>query len=147
MSSLLRYCGLTVLGLAAVGVLNQDTAVGQQRTKAAQQGPKAAPAAASRLDPQVRANVERMLAEGMQTFRYDTFGSEDFWGGQLKLHRAIEGEKFGGVGAGVSPKQALDLGLKVDMEKVPQNVATAINERAAKSAKTGNKAAKSVRKS
>src|SRR5215467_957100 len=56
----------------------------------------------------------KMLAEGKQIFRFDTFGSEDFWGGSLKLHRAIEGERFGGVGPGVSPKKALSLGLKVD---------------------------------
>jgi hypothetical protein len=47
-------------------------------------------------------------------------------GGRVKLHQAVEGEKFGGVGPGVSPRQALELGLKVDMEAVPKNVATAI---------------------
>jgi hypothetical protein len=67
-----------------------------------------------------------MLVEGMQTFRFDTFGSEDFWGGELKLHRAIEGEKHGGVGPGLSPKKALELGLKVDMEAVPKDVAAGI---------------------
>ncbi len=29
--------------------------------------------------------------DGKQIFRYDTFGSEDFWGGQVKLHQAIIG--------------------------------------------------------
>jgi hypothetical protein len=112
---------LLVLALAIVAVLlSGDGAVGQQRAR------QDAPTAAPTLDRSVRDNVERLLAEGMQTFRYDTFGSEDFWGGQVKLHQAIEGEKFGGVGPGVSPKQALELGLKVDMEAVPKNVATAI---------------------
>src|SRR5262250_1119567 len=68
----------------------------------------------------------KMLAEGKQTFRFDTFGSEDFWGGSLKLHRAIEGERFGGVGPGVSPKKALALGLKVDAAAVPKEMADAI---------------------
>jgi hypothetical protein len=45
-----------------------------------------------------------MLAEGMQTFRYDTFGSEDFWGGKIKLHQAIQGQKFGGEGPGREPE-------------------------------------------
>ena len=40
----------------------------------------------------------RYLEEGRETFRFDTFGSEDFWGGQLKLHQAIAGEANGGVG-------------------------------------------------
>ena len=68
----------------------------------------------------------KMLAEGKQIFRFDTFGSEDFWGGSLKLHRAIEGERFGGVGPGVSPKKALSLGLKVDAAAVPKEMADAI---------------------
>src|SRR5687768_11625724 len=37
--------------------------------------------------------AKRYLEEGKETFRFDTFGSEDFWGGQLKLHQAILGEK------------------------------------------------------
>ncbi|MFL5051213.1 MAG: hypothetical protein ACJ8D4_13975 [Xanthobacteraceae bacterium] len=106
---------------AAAALISCDRALAQQ-----QRIKQAAPAAQSRLDPAVRNNVERMLAEGMQIFRYDTFGSEDFWGGQVKLHQAIQGGKFGGAGSGVSPKQALELGLKVDMEAVPKNVATAI---------------------
>ncbi len=68
----------------------------------------------------------QLLREGRQVFRFDTFGSEDFWGGQLKLHDAIQGQKAGGVGPGISPKKALELGLKVDMEAVPTNVAAAI---------------------
>jgi hypothetical protein len=114
-------CYLSVFALATVAVLlSDDIAVGQQGIR---QAPRAAGAM---LERSVRDNVERLLSEGMQTFRYDTFGSEDFWGGQVKLHQAIEGEKFGGVGPGVSPKQALELGLKIDMEAVPKNVASAI---------------------
>jgi hypothetical protein len=60
-----------------------------------------------------------VLAEGRQTFRFDTFGDEDFWGGTLKLHQAIEGSAFGGVGAGVSPKTALAVGLKLDVDALP----------------------------
>jgi hypothetical protein len=69
-----------------------------------------------------------MLTEGMRTFRFDTFGSEEFWGGELKLHRAIGGEKQGGVGPGLTPKKALELGLKVDMEAVPKDVAAGIKK-------------------
>jgi len=57
-----------------------------------------------------------MMAEGRQTFRFDTFGDEAFWGDTLQLHLAIEGANFGGVGAGLSPETALSLGLKVDVE-------------------------------
>ena len=65
------------------------------------------------------ANAERMLAEGKQTFRFDTFGDEAFWSDALQLHRAIEGANFGGVGPGVSPKTALAVGLKVDTDALP----------------------------
>jgi hypothetical protein len=56
------------------------------------------------------------LEEGKQIFRFDTFGDEAFWGGRLKLHQAIAGERLGGVGPGLSPELALKLGLKVDIE-------------------------------
>jgi hypothetical protein len=60
-----------------------------------------------------------MLEEGRKTFRYDTFGSEAFWGDQLQLHKAIAGAKNGGIGPGVSPKKALAVGLKVDSDALP----------------------------
>lgn len=51
----------------------------------------------SGFDAVVRSNSERMMKEGQQTFRFDTFGSEAFWGDALQLHKAIAGEKNGGV--------------------------------------------------
>jgi hypothetical protein len=62
---------------------------------------------------------QRLVEEGKQIFRFDTFGDEVWWGDTLKLHDAIQGSKFGGVGPGVSPKTALAVGLKVDMEALP----------------------------
>ena len=64
-------------------------------------------------------SAERTLAEGRQVFRFDTFGDQEFWGDTLKLHEAIEGSAFGGVGPGVSPKTALAVGLKVDVDALP----------------------------
>jgi hypothetical protein len=60
-----------------------------------------------------------MIEEGRQTFRFDTFGDEAFWGDTLKLHQAIAGEAQGGVGPGVSPTTALSVGLKVDVDALP----------------------------
>jgi hypothetical protein len=54
-----------------------------------------------------------LTAEGRQTFRFDTFGDEDFWGIQLQLHQAL---------ATVSPRQALALGLKVDSQALPSRL-------------------------
>ncbi|MFL5970342.1 MAG: hypothetical protein ACJ74L_12155 [Gaiellaceae bacterium] len=68
----------------------------------------------------------RELAQGRRIFRYDTFGDQAFWGGALQLHRALAGQKNGGVGPGVSPKTALQVGLKVDASRIPKQVAAAI---------------------
>src|SRR5262245_25036826 len=62
-----------------------------------------------------------MIEAGRRTFRFDTFGDEAFWGDALQLHRAIAGGKLGGVGPGLSPKQALALGLKVDARALPDD--------------------------
>lgn len=67
-------------------------------------------------------NATQKLQAGEQTFRFDTFGDEAFWGDTLKLHQAIEGAKLGGVGAGVSPATALAVGLKVDVDALPSNL-------------------------
>ena len=77
-------------------------------------------------DQQISENAQRMMEQGKQIFRYDTFGSEDFWGGKLRLHEAIAGEKLGGVGSGVSPKTALSLGLKVDAQALPADLVAQI---------------------
>jgi len=63
-----------------------------------------------------------LVDEGRQTFRYDTFGDEVFWGDTLKLHQAIEGAALGGVGPGVSPRTALAVGLKVDVDALPHSL-------------------------
>jgi hypothetical protein len=64
----------------------------------------------------------KMFNEGRQIFRFSTFGDEDFWGHQLKLHQAIAGSKLGGVGGGLSPRAALGHGLKVDSAVLPQTL-------------------------
>ena len=68
-----------------------------------------------------------LIAEGKNIFRFDTFGDEEFWSGLLHLDKAIAGSANGGFGAGVSPKTALAVGLKVDAEALPQSVITGIS--------------------
>lgn len=79
----------------------------------------AAPSAEKGFDAEIARYAQTMLEEGRKTFRFDTFGSEAFWGDALQLHKAIAGAKNGGVGAGVSPKTALSVGLKVDADALP----------------------------
>jgi len=64
--------------------------------------------------------------EGKAIFRDDTFGDEYFWSDTLELHRAIAGDKHGGVGPGLTPRQALAAGLKVDMERLDRATIEAI---------------------
>lgn len=73
-------------------------------------------------DPVRKSGPASLLKEGQRTFRFDTFGDEAFWGGALRLHEAIEGAQFGGIGPGVSPATALAVGLKVDSDALPPDV-------------------------
>lgn len=80
----------------------------------------------AQFDRVIRKNSEEMFENGRHIFRFDTFGDEAFWGDTLKLHQAIEGVKFGGVGPGVSPRTALAVGLKVDVDALPKNLVEAL---------------------
>ena len=72
---------------------------------------KAAPSAP---DPTV------LLAEGKQTFRFDTFGDETMWTDTLRMHEVIS--------AAVDPTTALSVGLKVDAEALPASVVAGIKD-------------------
>jgi hypothetical protein len=80
------------------------------------------------FDDKVDKNVKQMMEEGKQTFRYDSFGSEAFWGDQLLLHKAILREGKGGVGQGLPARRALQLGLKADSEKIPKLLVEVLKE-------------------
>jgi hypothetical protein len=80
------------------------------------------------FDGAIGENARRLMDDGRAAFRHDTFGSEGFWGGVLQLHEGIAGQKHGGVGAGVSPKQALAAGLKVDVATLPPSLVEALKE-------------------
>src|SRR2546425_4763407 len=71
---------------------------------AAVQGGVRRSAPARGFDAVIDDNAQRLLREGRQIFRYDTFGDEAFWGDALHLHRAIAGERNGGGGAGGGPQ-------------------------------------------
>jgi hypothetical protein len=71
-------------------------------------------------------NASNLVDQGKQTFRMDTFGDQAFWGDTLHLNQAIAGAANGGVGPGVSPKTALAVGLKVDVDALPAAVRQAI---------------------
>jgi len=60
------------------------------------------------------------LADGQRTFRFETFGDEQFWTDTARMHEVVQ--------QGVSPATALKVGLKVDADAIPAEVAQAIKE-------------------
>src|SRR3954452_13936935 len=74
----------------------------------------------------VQKSDQRLLNEGRRIFRFDTFGDEKVWSGTLQLDKAIAGAKNGGVGPGLTPAQALGVGLKVDSTALPAALVKAI---------------------
>ncbi len=69
-------------------------------------------------EPQPRELDPQLVAEGKQIFRFDTFGDEQYWTDTLRMHEVIQ--------AAVSPRAALGVGLKVDVEALPQGVLDAL---------------------
>ncbi|MBA3454412.1 MAG: hypothetical protein H0T42_15075 [Deltaproteobacteria bacterium] len=114
-----RLASRLFIGTVVTGAIALPLAMAQKPA------PAPAPPPARATDG-VLDNASRMVDAGRDTFRNDTFGSEAFWADTIQLHKAIAGEKLGGIGGGVSPKTALAVGLKVDAEKIPAATAAAI---------------------
>lgn len=62
----------------------------------------------------------KLVQEGRDIFRYDTFGDETFWTDVLQMNKVIE--------SAVSPATALSVGLKVDASALPAAVVEAIKK-------------------
>ncbi len=73
--------------------------------------------AATPIDRDVDLHAIDLISEGRQTFRYDTFGDEAFWGGALRLHEALRT---------LTPRTALAIGLKIDADALPHRTLEAI---------------------
>ena len=74
-------------------------------------GPTGAGAAMDDFSPQT-------LSEGQRIFRFETFGDEGFWSDKARLHEVVQ--------LSVSPTMAMKVGLKVDADAIPSDVAAAI---------------------
>jgi mono/diheme cytochrome c family protein len=59
-----------------------------------------------------------LVAQGRTVFRLDTYGDETFWTDTLQLHHVLQ--------SSVSPKTALAVGLKVDLDTLPASVRAAL---------------------
>jgi len=70
--------------------------------------------------PRPLAADEESEAEGMEIFRFDTFGDEQLWTDRLRLHEVIE--------SSLDPNTALALGLKIDVDALPDTVKEALQQ-------------------
>ena len=119
------YVAIAILATVAaalvfVSATGANTAVSTSKRQGPPAQSKARKEKLRNFDAQIVANANDFIEEGRETFRFDTFGDEVFWGGALQLHQAIKGAALGGVGPGISPSTALSLGLKVDVDALPQ---------------------------
>jgi hypothetical protein len=76
----------------------------------------------------IKDNADDMFDKGKAVFRFETFGDEVFWTDKLQLHKALVSQKHGGIGDGLTPKQALAAGLKVDLRLLPAILKQKIKE-------------------
>jgi hypothetical protein len=116
-----RSGGIVVVGLA-LACIPRPKGVETNPAVKTQQAPR------EEFDDKISDNSKDLFDRGRTIFRWDTFGSEAFWGGKLQLHRAILGQKLGGVGAGLTPNQALKAGLKADVARVPKLLVEVMRE-------------------
>ena len=63
------------------------------------------------------ASAQQRLADGKAIFRFDTFGDEQLWTDVLRMHEVLPS---------VTPVTALSVGLKVDVDALPQPVVDAV---------------------
>ena len=123
-----RIAFVTTIGicaLVAIVTISARSAFGL-RTAAGSQALNVADAPVDTSAAQEWGRAVATLERGRRIFRFDTFGDEAFWGGTLRLHEAIEGARFGGVGPGLTPAGALAAGLKVDAGALPPSTLDAI---------------------
>ena len=109
---------LTVLewqaGSPAAAVLEQRAATGMAPLITGQSW------LSSASDTGLQQNDQRndgRIGDGQRIFRYDTFGDEQLWTDALRMHEVI---------STVPPSTALAVGLKVDIEALPQAVVDAL---------------------
>lgn len=76
----------------------------------------------------INGNAKDMMDKGKAVFRFETFGDEVFWTDKLQLHKAIVDQEHGGIGKGLTPKEALAAGLKVDLKLLPEFLKQKIKE-------------------
>jgi hypothetical protein len=67
--------------------------------------------------PASQAEQKSVRPDGRAIFRYDTFGDEQLWTDVLRMHEVVQT---------LSPKTALSVGLKVDLDALPPKIVAAL---------------------
>jgi hypothetical protein len=117
----------TIIALFGV-LLTQALLMQCESPKKSQREQQDMSASESTWNADIRKNADDMFEKGKAVFRFETFGDETFWTDKLQLHKAIADEGAGGIGKGLSPKAALDAGLKVDIDVLPKFAKEAVAE-------------------
>ena len=115
---------LTLAGLVFFSVMMMQC----QSTKTEERNSPDPSGASNDFDDAIKENSKELFEKGRAVFRFETFGDEIFWTDQLQLNKAIADEKHGGIGKGLSPKDALAAGLKVDLSILPESIRNQIKE-------------------
>ena len=110
-TSRILFIAISLAWLFTLVLALTNTTYGKQVTKQKKAAPQ-----------DIFENATDKITHGQQVFRSDTFGDQAFWGNILRLQEAIEGAANGGVGPGVSPRTALAVGLKIDVDALPRNL-------------------------
>jgi hypothetical protein len=76
----------------------------------------------------IERSSKSLMDKGKAVFRFETFNDEVFWTDKLQLHKALVSEEHGGIGKGLTPKDALAAGLKVDLKLLPEFLKQKIKE-------------------
>ena len=79
------------------------------------------PSASGQFDGLISSNVNTMIEDGRQIFRYDTFGDEGFWSDALKLHQAIAGAAREASALACRQRQPCQWGSKWTSQPFPKN--------------------------
>ena len=108
MNSPSRWKRRVVACLSAAGVVGILASCGSSDDGGTPPGLPAGPANAGTPPAHTLGNA----ANGQTVFRFETFGNERFWSDAIRLPAGM-------VAAGVTPLQALRLGLHVDIDAVP----------------------------
>lgn len=110
-----RWLGPTISVIAGLSIAVLVTACQQEGEPTATTSASAERKAEGPLNP-------RLVLRGQGIFRFDTFGDGTFWTDTLRMHEVIRGT----IGPGVSPTTALAVGLKVDVDALPEDLRAAL---------------------